>query len=69
MEAELLKLRMEKKEATAKADKLQRELKTIMEQRIIAGLYSSPLLQVEILSLDKIKLYHTMKISLAQLDI
>ena len=54
----MLKLRMEKNEATAKAEKLQKELKTIMEQRIIAGLYSSPLLQVQILLLDKIEMYY-----------
>ena len=45
MEAELIKLRMEKNQATALAEKLQKEKKTNLEQKIIAGLYSSPLLE------------------------
>ena len=45
MEAELLKLRMEKNQATALAEKLQKEKKTNLEQKIISGLYNSPLLE------------------------
>ena len=41
----MIKLRMEHREATTKAEKLQKEIKTIKEQRIIAGLYDNPLLR------------------------
>lgn len=45
MEAEMLKLNLEKREAIVKAEKLQAEKKGNLEKKIIAGLYSSPLLQ------------------------
>ena len=41
----MLKLRMEKNQATALAEKLQKEKKTNLEQKIISGLYNSPLLE------------------------
>ena len=45
MEAEIFGLRMEKKAAVEKAEKLVAEKKANLEQKIITGLYNSPLLQ------------------------